>query len=321
MAELDRLLSGISIYQDVVVAGKTERKGVRDCESRWQAIAPYLPARGALLDVGANFGWFCLRWCAEGAERTAVAWEADLRTAAVARYVLASHRHERVCLATTTAEAEAVRKMEAAGQRFDAVLCLSVLHWIADHREFVATLGRIADRIFIEHCDPREEGAGIEQLRREIGDIGPYLRNLFPELHVERIAVWEGHRSKEYPRELWLVARNENKPTSAEASRAGSSTNGGIFAGAVLPLSVVWPPRSWWRERLDETLLEADGRTVFTPHGIRCRVEEEVDAKGAVVDDPDEIRSAIANMPERGVTTLRRRLARWLHAARRRLTR
>ena len=44
-----------------------------------------------LLDVGANFAWFCLRWCSEQPDRTAVAWEADLRSAAVARLVLESN--------------------------------------------------------------------------------------------------------------------------------------------------------------------------------------------------------------------------------------
>lgn len=342
MAELDRLLSGISVYQDVRIAGSTVRKGVRDCESRWQAIAPYLPERGTLLDVGANFAWFCLRWCDEGAERTALAWEADLRTAAVARHVLASHRHERICLATALADADALRKMEASGQRFDAVLCLSVLHWINDHRDFVATLGRIADRIFIEHCDPRETGAGVEHLRREIGDIGPYLRNLFPELHVERIAVWEAHLSREYPRELWLVARSELKPKEHAANHEHASkhdhaphhthTGGGeLYADALLQLNVVWPPRSWWRERLDDTMLEADGRSLFTPHGIRNRAADDAadeatdiaqrETKDPITDDTAAMRNAIARIPERGVTTIRRRVERIIKAAGKRLRR
>jgi hypothetical protein len=319
--ELDRLLSGISVYQDVVVAGEVARPGVRDCESRWQAIAPYLPERGTLLDVGANFAWFCLRWCSEGSERTAIAWEADLRTAAVARHVLASHKHERICLVTALADADALRKMEASGQRFDAVLCLSVLHWINDHRDFVATLGRIADRIFIEHCDPRETGAGVEHLRREIGDIGPYLRNLFPELHVERIAEWKAHLSTEYPRELWLVARSELKPSPHAENHEHQASGGELYADALLQLSVVWPPRSWWRERLDDTMLEADGRALFTPHGIHCRMYDEEEAKDPITDDAEAMRAAIKRIPERGVTTLRRRLRRWYEAARKRLRR
>lgn len=320
MSELDQLLSGISVYQDVVVAGETVRSGVRDCESRWSAIAPYLPTRGTLLDVGCNFAWFCLRWCAEGAERTAVAWEGDLRTAAVARHVLASHAHERICLTTTTADADSLVKMEASGQRFDAALCLSVLHWIADHRTFMTTLGRIADRIFIEHCDPREEGAGIEHLRREIGEIGPYLKNLFPQLHVERIAVWEGHRSKEYPRELWLVSRSEFKP-GGETHLAENSTEGELYADALLQLNVAWPPQSWWRQRLDDTMLAADGRALFTPHGIRCRTDEEENGKEPITDDAAAMRRAIREIPEHGVTTVRRRLRRWWAAIARRMRR
>src|SRR5439155_23978625 len=108
MSELDRLLDGLSTYQDVVVAGETVRPGVRACATRWQAIAPHLPPSGVLLDVGANFCWFCLKWCEEGSERLAVALEADYRSAAVARHVLASHRHEQIVLCTSRAEVEAV---------------------------------------------------------------------------------------------------------------------------------------------------------------------------------------------------------------------
>ena len=187
------------------VAGRTERRGERDCEERWNALAPHLPATGALLDVGANFAWFCLRWCSEQPDRTAVAWEADLRSAAVARLVLESNAAERVCLITARADANNLQSFVASDSRFSAALCLSVLHWITDHRAFLRTLGTVAPRILIEHCDPREEGAGIEQVRREIGFIGDYLRALFPKRTVRRLAEWKSHLTDEFPRELWMV--------------------------------------------------------------------------------------------------------------------
>ena len=278
MPDLDRLLRGLSVYQDVVLDGATVRRGVRDCESRWQAIRPHLPASGTLLDIGANFGWFCLRWCAEGENRVAAAVEADLRSAAVQRFALSTHAHRRIALVTAKAGVATVDRFAAAGQRFDAVLCLSVLHWIPDHRPMLATLGRIADRIFVEHCDPREAGAGVETIRRDIGEIGPYLAGLFPEHRVERLARWTAHRSDELPRELWLVARRD--AASNAASSAGAPTTAvparaaGLDADALLDLEVAWPPRSWWLERLKKLGDGPSGTMRFTPQGLAPAANE-----------------------------------------------
>ena len=161
---------------------------------------------------------------------------------------------------------------------FDAVLCLSVLHWIPDHRPMLATLGRIADRIFVEHCDPREAGAGVETIRRDIGEIGPYLAGLFPEHRVERLARWTAHRSDELPRELWLVARRD--AASNAASSAGAPTTAvparaaGLDADALLDLEVAWPPRSWWLERLKKLGDGPSGTMRFTPQGLAPAANE-----------------------------------------------
>jgi hypothetical protein len=310
MDPLDRLLSGISVYQDVVLDGRTVRRGVRDCASRWEAIAVHLPKTGALLDVGANFAWFCLQWCASGKERIAVALEADRRTGGVARYVLASHEDRRIALVTARAGASATEEFHTRGDRFCAALCLSVLHWIPDHREFLAGLGRIAERIFVEHCDPREAGAGVESIRREIGEIGPYLRDLFPDRLVERIAVWTAHRSTELPRELWLVGPSAQ--AEADVTRSGVD---GVSVASLLALDIAWPPRSWWMEQLQTIDHQETGEIAFTPRGVERRARK-------LSSNPEPVDRLIVEarrIPERGATTWRRRWRRVYEAVRRRL--
>jgi len=317
MDPLDRLLEGISVYQDVVLDGRTVRSGVRDCAMRWEAIAPHLPKTGALLDIGANFAWFCLRWCAEGEERVAVALEADRRTGAVARYVLASHADRRIALVTARAGASAAEEFASRGDRFGAVLCLSVLHWIADHREFLVGLGRVADRIFVEHCDPREAGAGVEAIRREIGEIGPYLRDVFPDREVERLAVWTAHRSTELPRELWLVGRRADTAADARSDETGDeqSANEGTSVGSLLALDVAWPPRSWWTERLRSVEGRGGERIVFTSRGVERRRP----TAAWPPESPERLLAEAKRIPERGVVTWRRRWRRVCEAVRRRL--
>ncbi|HEX4149553.1 MAG TPA: class I SAM-dependent methyltransferase, partial [Pirellulales bacterium] len=148
-----RLLRRVSVYQDVRWAGQTIVRGRRDCNQRWRLIQPLLPARGAMLDVGSNFGWFSLAACEAFADYVVASVEADEHSAGVQRQVLESHRHERIALLTQPADARLVEAFARSGQRFDAVLCLSVLHWMHDHREFLERLGAISGRMFIEHPD------------------------------------------------------------------------------------------------------------------------------------------------------------------------
>lgn len=310
--ELDRLLAGICTYQDVVVAGTTVRRGVRDCEQRWQAIAPHLPATGVLLDVGANFAWFCLRWCRENPDRLAVALEADYRSAAVARHVLASHDHERIVLCTAHADAGAIEVLARAGQRFDAALCLSVLHWIPDHRRFLTALGRVVDRLFIEQPNPNEKGAGVTAVREAIGDIGPYLREIFTDRPVECLATWTAHRSDDLPRELWMVGPpSDSKCASAPA----------VDVGAVLQLDVAWPPRSWWKTQLSRIAGDRPYSLKLTPAGLARSGDGDVNSPTQHERSQATWQTMIARLPEFGVSTFRRRLARITRAVRRRLRR
>lgn len=303
MDELDRLLDGLSTYQDVVVAGETVRRGARDCETRWNAITPHLPKSGVLLDVGANFAWFCLKWCETGDDRLAVAVEADLRSAAVARHVLASHDHRRIMLCTALANAEAVRRWARAGQRFDAVFCLSVLHWVPDHREFLADLGAIADRIFVEQPSPHETGAGVAAIRESIGAVGPYLCGLFGDRPVERLATWAAHRTDEWPRELWMVGSRTNAPSSRRPT---------IDVAAALDLDAAWPPQSWWLEQLTKSGESERTTARWTPAGVEFAPAANGGRSKAAW------RRAFAAVPQSGVTTLARRLRRTLGALRRR---
>lgn len=297
-AELDQLLHGLSVYQDIVLAGRTERRGERDCEGRWSVMAPHLPASGSLLDIGANFAWFCLRWCREQPDRTAVAWEADLRSAAVARYVLESNAARRTCLITARADARNLQTFVASGSRFSVALCLSVLHWIPDHRAFLRALGTVAPRILIEHCDPREAGAGIEHVRREIGFIGDYLRELFPERNVRRLAEWKSHLTDQFARELWMVERQEANP-STNPSAAD------VSARALLELDAVWPAPAWWHEQLERPELATAASMAFAPQGIAAAATSE---RG---DSRAELLRLVAQMPSAGVTTWRRRMRRY----------
>ncbi len=301
-----RLVRGLSVYQDVVLAGRTVRQGARDCRARWEAIAPHLPPAGAVLDVGSNFGWFGLKLCETLPGCVVASVEGDERSARVQRLVLESNRLERVCLLVRRADAGLVRRLVAAGQRFDAALCLSVLHWIRGHREILAALGAVTGRIFVEHPDPREAGSGVEAIRLAIGHIGPYLERLFPGRPVERLCEWPSHRGAPYPRQLWMVG---------EPAGWAAGPSPGLDAAALVDLAPSWPPRNWWLEQLarcvaaDRDAVGPRGRVLFGPAGLAR-------ASDGLEETPlRELVRRARRVPRRGLFTpaawCRHRLRRW----------
>ena len=248
-----RLFTGLSTYQDVVIGGRTVRKGSHDCLGRWEAIAPHMPRAGSVLDVGSNFGWFGLKIC-DTSECVVLSVEGDERCA-VQRRLLELNHCERVCLAARKVDARLIAALARAGQRFDAVLCLSVLHWIRGHREVLSGLGSISARLFVEQPHPAETGAGVERIRRDIGPIGSYLKALFPTRPSHCLATLPSHRDPRFQRELWMV-------DEAPGMRAGPSP--GLDASVLLTIPSGWPPRSWWRRQLSE-IESAVGHTPSRP--------------------------------------------------------
>lgn len=289
-------LSGLSIYQDVVLTGTTVRTGVRDCRQRWDLMAGHLPRRGAVLDIGSNFGWFALEICREFPECVVASVEADERSASVQREVLESHDLTQTCLLTERAGAAMAQTFARAGQRFEAALCLSVLHWIPDHREFLTSLGQISSQLFIEHPDPREEGAGSAWIRADIGDIGPYLESLFPDRLCECLGRTSSHLTSDLPRELWRVGPAVAETNDTQPNDAASD---GIAVEALAELSPAWPPRDWWLAGAARANADASsaGQLRLTSTGLACNP----DITGKL--SADQLRRKLARLPQAGIAT------------------
>lgn len=251
-------------YQDWVLEGQTVAAGARDCLGRWELLRPHVPPRACVLDVGSNLGWFGWKITQDDPGAVVASVEANESSATLQRQMLASHQSDRICLLTARADARMAQVFADAQQRFDLVLCLSVLHWLPDHRQFLSVVGNLARRILVEQPDPRESGAGYEQLRQEIGAIGPYLQALFPNRPVRRLAQMPSHRECPYPREIWLVEEAAPESTGPEDSAAA------LDVRALLQLSPSWPPRAWWLEQALRSSTDAapSGPVRLTARGL-----------------------------------------------------
>lgn len=254
----EELFAGLSTYQDIVIDGAVVRAGRRSCVDRWRLIEPWLPEQGALLDVGSNFGWFALAACRDRSQVVVASVEADERSAAVQHAVLAEHEDRRICLVTRRAGPRLARRFAAGGQQFAAVFCLSVLHWIPRHREFLNILDPITGRFFVELPEPSEPGAGDSRLREEMGDIGDYLTATFPGRRVTRLGETTSHRDPNYSRPLWLVHEREGWTPPFPS----------LAVSALGQLAPAWPPRSWWLKNWERAPGRGRLASQFTTQGI-----------------------------------------------------
>lgn len=236
------LVLGISVYQDIVLAGQTVREGVRPSAERWRLVEPWVPRRGAVLDVGSNFGWFPWAIAQARPEMVVASVEGDLRTARVQRAVLASHQAERIALLTRRADARWASELAAAGQRLDLSLCLAVLHWMPDHAEFLRRLGAISASLIVEFPAADERGAGLATACRAMADPTAYLEQVLPG-RPHRLLGWAANpRQPDCTRPLWWIG----PPEGCEPRPAA-----GLCLEGLLTSRPSWPPRSWWLAALN----------------------------------------------------------------------
>lgn len=246
--ELDELLAGISVYQDVVIPGQVVRRGERDCEARWSLIEPHLPRAGVLLDAGSNFGWFGLRATSTRPDLLVLSAEADERSARVQQAILEANGASRIMLVTRRAGAKMLQRLATVHQRFDAVFCLSILHWMPDHCVFLQALAAQAQRIFFEYPDSRELGVGSKRIRDEIGDFAGYLRSIFGQHTIRCLGTTPGLAGSDFRRAIWMVEAHRSRFTTPPKPR--------LAADAVMSLAPAWPLRSWWRKEWNKILTE-----------------------------------------------------------------
>ena len=119
--------------------GETVGPQERDCEGRYQAIAPYVQNGDRVLDFGAFTGYFAHR----------LADERGASCVAVAPEVLP---HPDV---VTVAERLTLHGVKALGQ-FDVVLALSVLHHLNPWDEYLEVLLKAGRTVIIEVPNPDE---------------------------------------------------------------------------------------------------------------------------------------------------------------------
>jgi len=129
-------------YQPRWDGTRTVGVGQRDVETRWAAIAPHVPERSRLLDLGAAQGYFAAR-AVDEKSCTVVAVDPDLNDFSDVQNV------------QTVRRIVSPEDVEAFG-KFDVALALNILHHVGRWRDMLDVLVANATTVIVETPHPDE---------------------------------------------------------------------------------------------------------------------------------------------------------------------
>jgi hypothetical protein len=202
-------------YQPVEIKGK-RYDNLRDSDTRWQAIAQVLREHEVrnVLDVGCAEGWFARR---AATELRCFTLGIEAGDATIVGELARLHdRAERIAVMRAFMTPEAIRTLP----KFDAVLCLSVLHHVirgfglASAEQFLKALASRVEKVFLFEIGTADESSWTEALPSFEGGQEAFVRSLLERSGFRNVRVIGETAAfhREAPRLLFAA-----EPASAQA--------------------------------------------------------------------------------------------------------
>jgi SAM-dependent methyltransferase len=208
-------------YEPVEIGGR-RFDNIRDSEGRWQAVAAVLKQYAVrnVLDVGCAEGWF-VRRAATDLDCFAIGIEAS-DTVVVGELARLYDRVER----TATIRAFMSAKDFHALPKFDAVICMSVVHHVirgfglATGEEFVKALASRVGRVLIFEIGTADESSWTPFLPEESRGQEAFVRDLLERcgFHNVRVIAESPAFHREVPRLLFAAEPASTASTEVRKS-------------------------------------------------------------------------------------------------------
>lgn len=159
----------MEIYQDVLVKGHVLKKGVRHCESRYQAIRQLCQRYKrpiTVLDIGANLGYFTFK-LAQEFPGTFVMIEGAKDEQNYLLNLCKLNNNHKVVLLPKRVNVNDLKEL-AATEHFDITLALSVIHHFAEPMDEVyRTMTTLGDYLVSEIPAPNEKACNQHRVNKE----------------------------------------------------------------------------------------------------------------------------------------------------------
>jgi CTP-dependent riboflavin kinase len=157
-------------YQDIEEEGKVIVKGNRECNSRWEALLPFLARYNEdeplkILDFGANYGYFSWKLAElfPNANITMVDYEPILKE------LYEKKKNPNINLIHQFMELKDIKKLVKKND-YDLILCLSVLHHFKEFKELIEVFIRDSKTVLFEVGYPTENPITNHELVKPIYD-------------------------------------------------------------------------------------------------------------------------------------------------------
>jgi len=191
-------------YQDIWVKGKLEKKGVRECEKRYQVIKKVLDKferSFTVLDMGANLGYFSFRIAEDYPMSSVVMIESPNFYGKQLQNLAVRNDLNNIILLQTHMDLYKIKVLSEI-EHFDVVLAMSVVHHIdGDPNDVVNEMSALGDRLIIElpnttnACNPHK------------------VVKINPDLFygkVEQIGEGDSHVTKGGKRPIYMITTIKN---------------------------------------------------------------------------------------------------------------
>jgi len=137
-------------YQDIRVNGKTVSYGMRECESRYKAMKPFLERYKHeesfnVLDFGANYGYFS--WRIKEDFPNAKITMVDSRP--VLKLLFEINNMEGMELISEDMQLDQIKEFFK-GRHYDLILLMSIVHHFTDPEEIIDTFMAMAETVLFE---------------------------------------------------------------------------------------------------------------------------------------------------------------------------
>ncbi len=146
-------LDKVERYQDIRVDKKTIVPGMRDCDSRYNYIKSIVnsPNRQfSILDIGANFGYYTIRFLEDFPNAHAVLIQPYDEAEVLHRVIELNHDINHRAIVLNIECTKENMSFLSQTEHFDLILCLNILHHFNDPLDIYDSIKQMAGQLIIE---------------------------------------------------------------------------------------------------------------------------------------------------------------------------
>lgn len=160
LTQLEENLKYVEVYQDILINSKLYKKGVRDCESRYNCIKKLIKIkkrRFTVLDIGANFGFYSFK-IAQDFPNAFIVMIQPMGEHKILKNLceLNTKYNDRVMLLNCECTKDNMSKLSQC-EHFDYIICNNVLHHFSDWKSIYSSIKNMCKYLIIETPPPDDD--------------------------------------------------------------------------------------------------------------------------------------------------------------------